>query len=236
MLVHYTLPSKLHLLQSTLTDWRKNTFGSISADLRSLERRIGGIHSSANYHTSDFLSALEFELQQEYSRKRLQHEIFWKQRSRVMWLREGDRNTKFFHRMAKQNFKCNHILYLLNDSGQQVTSPQGLLQLCQDYFSKVFSCTNMQPRHTLAAGIPQSISEADNLILSAVPTVEEIREAVFSIHSEKAPGPDGYNALFYQRFWSLVCADVELLVRSFFNHGFLDTQANETCITLIPKS
>lgn len=74
------------------------------------------------------------------------------------------------------------------------------------------------------------------MIMSAVPSAEEIRRAAFSIHPKKAPGPDGYNALFYHRFWHLVSADVEHMVRDFFIRGYLDRQANETCITLIPKS
>lgn len=59
---HYHLSLKLASLQSTLTDWRQHTFGLLSADLRVLERRTGGIQSSSNYHTSAFLSSLECDL------------------------------------------------------------------------------------------------------------------------------------------------------------------------------
>lgn len=66
------LSDKLKSLEGSLSDWKKASFGLLSADLWHLERRIRGIHSSDSYHTSLFLSTLEFKLKQEYHRKRLQ--------------------------------------------------------------------------------------------------------------------------------------------------------------------
>jgi len=39
----------------------------------------------------------------------LQEEINWRQKCRVLWLKEGDKCTKFFHRMANSNRRSNAI-------------------------------------------------------------------------------------------------------------------------------
>lgn len=55
--------------------------------------------------------------------------------------------------------------------------------------------------------IPQ-VSELENDILTAMFTEAEIKEAVFQMEHNKAPGPDGFLAEFYQVFWEVVKADL----------------------------
>jgi hypothetical protein len=43
----------------------------------------------------------------------LQEEISWRQKSRVRWLKEGDKCTKFFHQVANANRKNNYIESLI---------------------------------------------------------------------------------------------------------------------------
>ncbi|KAL9659592.1 hypothetical protein QQ045_024399 [Rhodiola kirilowii] len=61
------------------------------------------------------------------------------------------------------------------------------------------------------------------------------QESNFSLGPLKAPGIDGFPAVFYQKFWEKVKASVVSKVRRFWMDGFLDKEMNKTLITLIPK-
>ena len=41
---------------------------------------------------------VEQTIMQELMQREKQEEILWQQKSRNLWLREGDRNTNFFHK------------------------------------------------------------------------------------------------------------------------------------------
>lgn len=66
-------------------------------------------------------------------------------------------------------------------------------------------------------------------------TKEEILKALLDLNPNKAPGPDGYPALFFQKEWELIQADVLNTVLGVLNNNDPLEEWNKTTITLIPK-
>lgn len=153
-----------------------------------------------------------------------------------MWLREGDRNTKFFHAKTKQRRARNRITKLLDSMGNWVESEEGIEALASEYFANLFTASVPQDREEAFRFTTAKVSQEMNEMLIREPTDEEIRKAMFAIHPEKAPGPDGMTSLFYQRFWKLIGPDIVRMVKAFFNSGELDERINQKNICLIPKT
>ncbi|KAL9677306.1 hypothetical protein QQ045_005534 [Rhodiola kirilowii] len=74
-----------------------------------------------------------------------------------------------------------------------------------------------------------------NLKLKEPYSISEVRCALFQMHPTKAPGLDGFSAMFYQKFWGVVREDLTKEVLRFLNVGVLDDSLNETLIILVPK-
>ena len=68
-------------------------------------------------------------------------------------------------------------------------------------------------------------------MLSSEYSAEEVRTTLFQM----APGPDGMNALFYQKYWHVVGNDVIAAILDFLNSGIMIPDINYTHIVLIPK-
>jgi hypothetical protein len=82
--------------------------------------------------------------------------------------------------------------------------------------------------------IPQ-VSIEENGLLTAPYSEEEVKKAVFQMEHNKAPGPDGFPAEFYQSFWDTIKADL-LHMFSVLHTGQLELfRLNFGEVILLPK-
>ena len=115
-----------------------------------------------------------------------------------MWYSSGDINTKFYHALTKQRRVRNKIVGLHDEAGNWVTEENSAEKVVVDYFEDLFRSTNPREFDSFLEEIGPSISPQMNQMLLRRATEEEVRQALFMMHPEKAPGPDGMTALFFQ--------------------------------------
>ena len=107
-------------------------------------------------------------------------------------------------------------------------------EVAVNYFETIFHSGTCERMEECLNTVPQRMTTAMRVELSR-PTVEEVKAALFQMGPTKAPGPDGMNALFYQKFWHIVGNNVSSAVLEFLNFGIMIPEINYTHLVLIPK-
>lgn len=161
-------------------------------------------------------------------------EIYWRQRSKQFWLREGDNNTKYFHAAASNRRRRNRITQLTTESNQIVTWDNGLAQELENYYTRLFSSSNQSCKEGTDYINPKLSREQNDDLLKPV-IEEEVKSAVFHMHPDKSPWPDGFTHAFYQKGWSIIGSDLTKTVANFFDDGVLPGPCNGTNIVIILK-
>lgn len=64
---------------------------------------------------------------------------------------------------------------------------------------------------------------------------EVIKNAIFSMHSDKSLGPDGFSPGFFKHSWNIIHEDFCAAIHEFFDTGKLLKEINSTFISIIPK-
>lgn len=156
----FRLAKKLKMLKEDLKKWNREVFGNINVrveqaleELRFLDGKEG-----ENLRSSEDIVRRE-AVRVELRRLLISEEICWRQKSRIQWLKEGDNNKNFFHKMANAH-KVNNQIHKVRIDGTLLEDGDDMKGGIAWYYQRLYSDSG-EWRPTLEGVDFKSLEEAD---------------------------------------------------------------------------
>ncbi|WOL11020.1 hypothetical protein Cni_G19781 [Canna indica] len=148
----------------------------------------------------------------------------------------NDKNTKYFHSLAKFKKRNNAIQELLVD-GTPVNDTKRMLGEFEAWYKDLWKWEDTalvdwnSMKQLNWKRIPQRIHGELSKDFSSI----EIMEAMSSLGKGKAPGPDGFNLEFFLNFWSIIQDSYMAEIESLSESCSLPEAWRNTNLIFIPK-
>jgi hypothetical protein len=176
--------------------------GAYKKEKQELLRRAEELDKKAE---SQLLSQHEWDLRKCIKDRLAQllreEELRWFQRAKTNKILKGDNNTKYFQMVANGKRRKTRIFRLEQEEGTLEGEDQ-LQEYITKYYKELFGKpkrNNFSMDESLIEDVPQ-VTPEENEALVAEFSEKEVRDAIFQMKHNKAPGPDGFPAEFYQVF------------------------------------
>lgn len=134
----------------------------------------------------------------------LMEETFLRHKYYIQWLKECDKNTRFFHAVASKKLKRSLIRRIKDSNNTWVEDQWTIGALAETYFKKILSSEEHYIDEAILQLIPKQLTKEANELLTRLPAMEEVRDVVFSMSADSSPGPDGFSGAFYRVAWEIL--------------------------------
>ena len=172
------LNEKVVRLAGSLSEWGVHSFGHVRRELKALNEELERMRSDTTRAGGP--SHAEIKVVERIMELNHREEIMWKQRSRIMWLTEGDRNTRFFHFRASQRCRRNYISKLKNQDGQFTDNQVEMGVMATDFYRTLYTSEGTVNMNLVLDTVPTKVTTAMNESLVALFYKGEIKRALFS--------------------------------------------------------
>jgi len=102
-----------------------------------------------------------------------------------------------------------------------LTTQHDLNQVAKNYFGNLFNSYSDSFDEVLEV-IHPSVSDMDNNMLTVPFHKDDSKEALYHIHPDKSPGPNGLHYAFHKKiFWSICVDEINSACCVWLNGGFV---------------
>ena len=213
-------------------------FSHISERVSRLESQLEHLQSAFEQdRDNQFLFEQDRLLRSKLSSLKFAEKQFFSQKIKCKYLQDSDRGSKFFHALMGHNHRRNFIPAITRSDGRLNSSLKKVGDDFVAYYHQLLGTSKSTApldSAVIRSG-PCLPSSSHDFLISPV-SCDDIRQAVFSIENEKAPGPDGYSSFFFKQAWSIVGGEFCAAIQDFFHSGKLLKQVSHSIIALVPKS
>ena len=230
----YVIREKLRLIKFAFKEWHSVHVKNIPGKIDGLKVRLSeldekGEEGGLSVEEIDEMRGLTHDI---HSLSRVSTSISWQQ-SWVLWLKEGDANSKYFHSVLASRRRRNAIVSL-SVNGNMVEVVQPIRSVIYTHFKEHFAASSII-RPGVENLVFKNLSYAEGSGLIKPFSEGEVKVVVWDCNSFKSPGLNGVNLGFIKDFWELLKGDVMRFISYFHRNGKLTRGINTTFIALIPK-
>ncbi|XP_042067244.1 uncharacterized protein LOC121810547 [Salvia splendens] len=220
---HSPAVTTLFEFKKHLKEFNFKEFSELSKRAKEAGEKLEALQKQADRDTSDLALWVQITNQKKKTAylENSEREYF-KQKAKFKHLLLSDRSTSFFHSLVNRNNSQNYIAFLYRRDDTITRDQEKIISEFVEFYSTLLG-TKKEPEPINVDIIRQGplVSEEDSRDLVRAITVEEIKEALFDIRNDMAPGPDGYFSAFFKKQWERVGKDVVEAVKEFFETGQL---------------
>lgn len=156
-----------------------------------------------------------------------------RQRSRILFLMEGDVDTCLFQQSACHRQRRNAICTLKNGA-ELATGNDELAGMVDTYYHNLFGRALARP-HSLDMSLLQ-LPSVDLPHLDIQFTEEEVEKVIKSMPLDKVPEPDGFTGRFFATCWTIIKGDIMRAFHAFHQGDMCRLPAiNKAIVALLPK-
>lgn len=153
---------------------------------------------------------------------------------------QGDKPGRYLANLAKKRRTSQIIGSILDEAGTCSSDSKIINDTFRNFYSKLYQSEQTNNARTLMEAFFSEldlpiISEDQKSKLNAPISVSELREAIKTLHSGKAPGSDGLGSEFYKEFQNILLEPMINMFNHSFECGILPPSLREARISLILK-
>ena len=192
---NFRLTAKLKELKQNLKIWNREVFGSLECNkVAALQQVEYWDRMECERSLTNEELTCKKEAKEGYAKWVDLEETHWRQTSRELWLKEGDRNTGYFHRMASAHRRANYM-DRIKINGVSLSGDQEVREGVANAYQQLLLESSDWKTDIGRLQLNQiSLQEAGMLELSF--SEVEVQVALMEMNGDKAPRPDGFTLAF----------------------------------------